>query len=231
MRVQVLTAALVVAILFAVVGPAQAGDTLRLRLPGDTEAATLDLKARPGDLDLDPEAAHWGWGWRRPWGWGGWGWGWGGGWGWRGYYGGYWGGYRGFYGGAFVSPGFYYYSYPVYSYGFSFYAPCSMDGAVTIQRPSIPTMPRIIDGPAPVPAPSNNQPRPAPGTFEYDGGPKTPVPMPPLQPQEKSARYPTKPSIVTELPVSYRPAQATSADAPKGKWIYPAYGEAPRRAR
>jgi hypothetical protein len=65
------------------------------------------------------------------------------------------------------------------------------------------------------------------GTYPYDGGPMAPVPMP--RPDESPARA-LPPRITspgaTERVVSL---QLSSPVANKGKWIYPAYGEEPRR--
>lgn len=66
----------------------------------------------------------------------------------------------------------------------------------------------------------------APGTFPYDGGPDNPVPMP-------QADRPGAPRIrmvpLDELRVSLPAQPAQTKDAGKGKYVYPAYGEEPRR--
>src|SRR5262245_14560022 len=82
MRVKYLAAGLVAWAAFVLAGEARAGDVIRLSMPGDVDAPTLDLKGRPADLDAEVYNTYWrgGWGWR---GGGGWRGGWGGGWGWR----------------------------------------------------------------------------------------------------------------------------------------------------
>jgi len=66
-------------------------------------------------------------------------------------------------------------------------------------------------------------------TFEYDGGPKNPVPMPSQKPDEDA-----KPTVIPfhklqpgETLVSVKPKQ--SEEKKTGKWNYPAYGEKPTR--
>jgi hypothetical protein len=62
----------------------------------------------------------------------------------------------------------------------------------------------------------------APGTtYPYDGGPRTPVPMPRADDSE------------TGVPRLQTPARerVVSTPAGTGKWAYPAYGEAPRRTQ
>jgi hypothetical protein len=56
-----------------------------------------------------------------------------------------------------------------------------------------------------------------PGTYEYDGGPRTPIPLP--DGEESVTRPPNRPTLVADLAVS----------AKSGKWNYPAYGEKPTR--
>jgi len=226
--------------------PARAEDTLRLSLPGSDKASTLDLKATDADLDaevLDIARGRAGGGragvrgrgfagrgriggrgfrgaFFRP------GFGRGGfrgvgfrgrGFGFRGvgfrgfaYYPRYYGGF--YYGGA---PGIYY-SAPVgYSYG---YAPCS--GTVISSGPA--TTLRMA------PVPSNGGPvvpsTPTPGksTYPYDGGPKTPVPMPKAD-EAKQVPLPRTPALLEDVLVSLQ------GQAQGGKWNYPAYGEKPTR--
>jgi hypothetical protein len=59
-------------------------------------------------------------------------------------------------------------------------------------------------------------PPPEPGTYDYDGGPKSPVPVPPIeesvQPLQKRA-----PKLAEDIVISTEPGP--------GKWHYPAYGE------
>src|SRR5262245_36828784 len=88
MRVKHLAAGLVACAALVVAGEATAGDLHRLSMPGNVEAATLDLNAKQADLDADVTPT-----WYRGRGYYG---------GYRGFYGGYrgyYGGYRGFYGG------------------------------------------------------------------------------------------------------------------------------------
>lgn len=236
--------ALAIAALVAA-GPARADDLIRLGNTGDVSAPTLDLKARPADLNADVELAWYrgGWGGYRTWG-GGYGWGggyrgWGvgyRGWGWGGgYYGGFYPRYNvGFYPsyGFAYYPSFSYSYYPSFAY-YGGYFPCSLGADVVVTTTqAVPAMPRIIENPAQrqLPMPLPGQPPVMPrseGTFDYDGGPKTPVPMPKTE-GELSARAPTdaprRPMIVNELLVSDPAAKS-------GKWVYPAYGETPRRQR
>jgi hypothetical protein len=58
-----------------------------------------------------------------------------------------------------------------------------------------------------------------PGTFDYDGGPRVPVPLPPGE--ETMTNFPRRPALIDDLLVS---TKATS-----GRWNYPAYGEKPTR--
>ena len=55
-----------------------------------------------------------------------------------------------------------------------------------------------------------------PGTFEYDGGPRVPLPMPKAG-ESATPRYEHRPRAANELQVS--------ATAPPRRWVYPAYGE------
>jgi len=144
------------------------------------------------------------------------------------YYGGYYPSYYGGYNGCYSYPSYYgysysyyprYCSYPVYSYGV-YASPCSL--SVTI-----PAMPRVVgptlSTPAVPAAPETVAPPAGNGTYQYDGGPASPVPMPP--PEETPTRgAPRKPAVYDEVMVSM-PADQPST----GKWVYPAYGETPRR--
>jgi len=180
------------------------------------------------------------------------------GYGYRGYYPRYYAGYYGGYGGyggyaGYVDPGYSYgYSYPsYYSYGYSYpsyysypvysYSPCALTTSpvivsrVTSTVPSIapsqgvPVMPKASEDSV-LPTPKNAAPAPKSGTFPYDGGPMAPVPMPkganqgPTNPLEDDTQtvIPRITSPATDLLVSLPTAN-------KGKWVYPAYGEAPRR--
>ncbi len=131
-------------------------------------------------------------------------------------------GYGGYYPGwglaSYWWPGYSYGYYPYYSYYYPstyyvypdyYYYP-----SVSYSYPStvIPSMPpagtSLYSAPPPV-----SQPPSVPSTFEYDGGPKLPVPLPPGE--EKMTRLPNHPTLITDLAVS----------AKSGKWNYPAYGE------
>jgi len=172
-----------------------------------------------------------------------------------GYYGGFVGGYYRpyyyprYYGYAYApsyytysdySPGYYNYAYaypctlpdvsptvtlrvgPTYSapsYGLPSTPPTNIPPGSTV----IPGRPGNSGNPV-LPPPMNNGKVP-PGTYNYDGGPKAPVPMPPadegaatVQPQR------AKPRIIEDILVSTQ-----VQDSKTGKWTYPAYGEAPRR--
>lgn len=255
MRVRHLTAALAVAGLLAFAGPAMAEDTIKLKLPPRPSGDLFDLKASEADLlteTIDTRRYYGGFG-RGFYGggfYGGYGRGFYGGYG-RGFYGGgfygrgfygrgFYGGYRGFYGGyrAFYPRFGYsyfpsYYAYSGFSPGYYSYAytyPCSVvtaAPAVTVRvGPAYSLRPALPGGVNPTLPPPREDTTP-PGTFPYDGGPKQGVPMPP--PGEKgdgAASQPGKPGIVEDILVSAAPMEVSG----KGKWAYPAYGEAPRRA-
>ncbi len=186
-------------------------------------------------------------------GWGGYGWGWpryGYGWGWPGYGFGYAGYYRpGFAISIYSAPRVYYpayyassvVSYPVYSYGYSYYPGdlCLTGGTVaSTYAPSVSLGATTASGPTtvPTPMPGNGtttaqrlppptpvgqrvpQTLPAPtpsGTFQYDGGPATPVPMPAADPPK------------TIEPAGDQPAASVSISLPARKPAhkYPAYGD------
>lgn len=181
----------------------------------------------------------WGGGFGRPIGWGGgfyrpafvggWhrpiGWGWGGGF------------YKGIGWGGFYRPGFVgtYWAPPVYtaplvSYG---YFPCAVvteTPVTTLEYRFAPSTPAPLQPATPanptLPRPGTEVPPPMPnadGTYDYNGGPMTPVPMPPGV-ERDVMNYPRVPTPLTERFVSLTPEPTT------GKYIYPAYGEAPRRA-
>jgi hypothetical protein len=74
------------------------------------------------------------------------------------------------------------------------------------------------------------------GTYQYDGGPRTPVPMPRVDPADgpggpsptNRPRGSLSPSDGISVayyaqPAAEKPARVT------GKWTYPAYGEEARR--
>lgn len=243
MRVKHLAAGLVACAALWLASDARAGDLHRLAMPGDFDAGTFDLKVRPGDKDAELSPT-----WFRARGWGG---GWYGG-GFRygvgfrsfgGFYGGgfgprFYGGfgprfvggfggpfYGGFntriiVGGGFYGPGF----WPGPFYGPGFF-PCSLDGPAVITPPAIPAMPRAQDPRDGVPMPMPGAEQAPNGTFDYDGGPKAPVPMPRGAAEETVVRSaPRKPMIVNEFFVS-------DAKPTTGKWVYPAYGETAHRER
>lgn len=161
--------------------------------------------------------------------------------GYRGGYGGYYGGYRGGYGGYYGGYGYYpsyygsayyyaapvyYYSPPVY-YGGSCLYPSAGATAPTLSL-SVTSIPRqvVIDAPPTLrqpavefvapPAGGPTLSQPIDPTFPYDGGPRTPAPMPKADPAPD-----LKPSAA---PLDGRSVSLPSAKAP-GKLAYPAYGE------
>jgi len=90
--------------------------------------------------------------------------------------------------------------------------PATMPPAATLPAPSVRQYPSTPSQPS--------LPRPADGTFDYDGGPKAPVPMPQTQPAPPMN---TQPSVPLEgRPVSLQ----VRSTAPR--YTYPAYGEVPR---
>jgi len=174
-----------------------------------------------------------------------------------GYRGGYYGGYRPYYG-SFYRPyyggyygGYYrpaYYPQVYYGSGYSYnypyyYAPCSLPDvvptmpSVTLRVTPAPSSGVIIpnpDGSLPSQVPGGTLPVPTPqqGTFPYDGGPKSPVPMPRIEEAAPannpgSAIRPADERFVS-FPTPDLSARAVGV-APQGKWAYPAYGEQPRR--
>jgi len=164
-----------------------------------------------------------------------------------GYYGGYrgyYGGYRGFYGGysnyyrpyygyrnfyyprySFYAGGYgygyrpyYYYAPPVYYY----YPACSYPIGLTTTTFSAysPVMPLASQDVGPVPE-GGPVPRPGgveDGTFPYDGGPASPVPMPKADPVPVPSRDSVPPTPKPEGRIVSLPAPTTS-------FAYPAYGE------
>lgn len=271
-------AALLAAGLLAWPAPAQAGDTLRLGMPGGAEAKALTLKATPADLKADTVAVarggfarggfrggfhhagfhhgrfhhgfhharfhhagfhharfhhrfhhfhhgfHRGFGFAafRPW------------------YGRYypWSfyglglGYP-YYSYAYYSYPYYPYSYPIYSYSYplSSYSyppygyPCSYSGTDGgyLTGTAVLSTGSAAYGPSTYgDLPADGPPMPPAGesTYPDDGGPGESIPLP----RGESATPPTPPR-------STAPARehVTSSPAPGGKWVYPAYGESPRR--
>jgi len=206
------------------VGSASAGDNVRLSMPASADAPTTNLLPTEDDLSFDAENAQWrrggfGYGGYRGYGYGGYrGYGYGG---YRGYgYGGYrgygWGGYRGYgYGGYY---GYYrprYYGYYGY-YGVGYF-PIALNCTESTPRllESAPANPQTLPAPKQVIPGMPDQKNPE-GTFEYDGGPKEPVPTPRVEVPIR------RPMIVDELMVS----EPTSKS---GKLVYPAYGEKVQR--
>lgn len=216
----------------ALAGPARAGDDV-VRLGLNSSAPTITLEGKDTDRDADTIDARWGY-WRgysrgyysgyyspRYYG---------------GYYGGYsyypryYGGYSSYYypryyGGysSYYYPRYYGYSYyPRYSYygGYSYYPryygyssyyyPISVVddcnpgtyvlGGATVQQPVQPPL---------------NGSAPRDGTYQYDGGPDKPVPMPKVEPD--STRNVPKATVPEGRPVSL-PSKPS-------KYTYPAYGE------
>ncbi len=160
--------------------------------------------------------------------------------GYRGYYGGY-GGYlgglfRGYYGGYY--PGYYNYYYPqvVPYYPDYYYYPISTVtpsvpattftlriGPVTtqVQARRLPVLPNPTLRTQPLyPQPAPTPGRPADGTFDYDGGPRVPVPLPKAEPAPMNPQ-PT-------VPLDGRPVSLPVRSTPV-KYYYPAYGEQPRK--
>ena len=236
--------ALAAAAVFALALSARAGDTHTLTLTrGAAPAPTLGLvgDAQGGDtMDVAWRGGYggyrgYGYGGYRGYGYGGYrGYGYGYG-GYRGYgYGGYrgygYGGYRGYgYGG--YRPGYFSYGYyPSYYgsgyYGGSYYYPSGCqysEGGVSAPVVSL----EITRGPAirddvldaqPAPLPT-----PAPAaveepTYQYDGGPRSPLPMPKADQAPPTVPVPDVKTPVNGHSVSL-PAKVVS------KWTYPAYGE------
>lgn len=257
MHVKHLAAGLLAAAALAFASPARAEDTIKLRLPTTPTTDLRDLKATEADLSLDLQDVrrYYGGGGYRGGFYGGarggfyggarggfyggrvgyWG-GYRGGY-WGGYRGGYWGGYRGGYWGGRVGiwPRYYggywgggywpaysgfAYSYPIYDYPTYIY-PCAIDPVITSPSLTVRVGPSYSLRPA---TPVLPLPREDKGTYPYDGGPAAPVPMP--RGEEGKLSQPGKPAIVDEVLVSTAPEEVGS-----GKWSYPAYGEAPRRAK
>lgn len=222
-------------------------DVIRLALPSDTDSTIRTLGATNADLNADTQEARWGWG-RGFYGRGFYGGGfYGRGFYTGGFYGRYYGGFRGFHGGfypryAFAPRAWGYYPRtfgfhsPVvsYNYGWGFgpawsysYFPCAAPvvaapvTTLVIRPPTTYSLPATPATPAPQAPP--RMPSADDGTFQYDGGPMVPVPMPRQEEQMELPRVPTPVSI---REVSYVPTGSAPAT---GKWQFPAYGEQPRR--
>jgi len=166
-----------------------------------------------------------------------------------GYYGGYGVGYGGYYGGYgpvyrynyasyYASPSVYAYYPPAvitYPQTYYYYYPIATPVATpttTFSLKIAPLVPRIQVqaspySPTPItqgqpnypPAPIQGRPIPADGTFDYDGGPRLPVPMPKAEPAPMNT-HPT-------VPLDGRPVSLPLRSTPT-KYYYPAYGEQPR---
>lgn len=158
---------------------------------------------------------------------------------------------------SFYSYGYSTYYYPNYT-AYAYAYPCSMPTVDTTTIVVTPSTVRVgppsyslttpppgttvapgLPGTNTLPAPREERGAPMPPattpgtTFPYDGGPKAPVPMPPADPAEEGkVRLPRRPAVVEDMVVSLKldPSGEFSATGGTGKWSYPAYGEAPRRA-
>ncbi|MBI1917126.1 MAG: hypothetical protein HYS12_20665 [Planctomycetes bacterium] len=122
----------------------------------------------------------------------------------------------GFYGGGYQPD--YYYAPPVYYYSPSCSYPISLTtttfGAYSPVMPLAPQNGGPVPGGGPVPAPGGAED----GTFPYDGGPASPVPMPKAEPMP--SREPVRPAPKPE-------GRIVSLPAPTTHFAYPAYGEKP----
>jgi len=130
--------------------------------------------------------------------------------------------------------------YPYYSGGYSCYPSYSYYPIATdLSLPSAtfslrinPLVPRIVAQPLsgtqvplnqaplgdPVPYPTPGLMPPADGTYDYDGGPRLPVPMPKVEPAPTRSQPP--------VPLDGRPVSLPRRTQPK--YNFPAYGEQPR---
>jgi hypothetical protein len=214
----------------------QAAEVFRLALPANTEAPTLNLvQAEADDGDTMDVRFYHGGGFRggyvvRGGHYGGYAHGYHGGYA-RGYYGGY---ARGYYGGSYGYRSVYRYAYypPVYNYYYcppQYYTPIATSPSVattTFSLRVVPLSPQAVPQPLPLslgqptlPAPNQNPGlSPNPGTFEYDGGPRAPVPLPRAEPTPMNPQ--------PSLPLDGRPVSLPLRATPK--YTYPAYGELPR---
>ncbi len=186
-------------------------------------------------------------------GWHGGGWGWGAGWrgGWGGWYGGYGGWYRPYY--ASYGYAYPYYSYPVYSYPYYSYYPCTYTYApyAYAYYPVAGTADVVPNTPLnqqqyympPADYPQGSAPAQYQGqngkSYQYDGGPGDPVPMPQQVPQPQKGAAPQQPlpgypvSITGSIQNSgftfpaygqQAPAPASKTTTPASNFAYPAYG-------
>lgn len=222
-----------------------ADDDIRLTFPSSADSTTRTLAANQADLDADAvemgyRGAYVGYrggyvGYRGGFYVGGYA---------RSYHGHHYGHYRGFYGGYYgprywggyytYYPRYYGYYYPsFYSYPIVssyYYSPCAMvtvAPTTTMEYRIVPSTP-VPNGPTlstpTIPMPKAVTP-PMPksdGTYPYNGGPMTPVPMPPSG--EEAMSLPRVPTPIIDRVVNLK------EEATTGKFVYPAYGETPRRA-
>jgi hypothetical protein len=224
---------------------ARAGDTVRLglntaaptmTLAGDTNADTLSAWYRGGygsgyrGFYGSGYRGFYGGGYRSFYG----------GYGYRSFYGGY--GYRGFYPSYYRSSFYYGGYYPrVYAYSsyyqpysyyssyyqpYSYYSPPIYYSAPAYYAPSYcpigyagQSVPGQSSGYSAT-VPQGPMP-PADGTYPYDGGPQSPVPMPKVEPAPSSST-PAKPTAPAE-------GRAVSLPAKSSKYVYLGYGEQPER--
>jgi len=169
------------------------------------------------------------------------------------YYGGYYGG--GYYGGySSFYPSYYYssYSYPSYSYA-PIYSPCAatVTEVVTSQTaaPPLAAQPGVTVTPSTssysqIPAPRIYTQPAGDGTYPYDGGPRSPLPMPgpdgdanpmstprkmvPLDGRLVSLPKQTTGGVGNDQFVSLRTDAASepvTVNGPAPRYSYPAYGE------
>jgi hypothetical protein len=165
---------------------------------------------------------------------------------WPSYYAGYgsgFGGYGGYGYGGYYSPYYGGYGYGGYcgisdNGGADTYAICSRRSVGVYYYSSAPQVyqyqyPRYQQ-PSVQPQAPQLMPR-ADETFPYDGGPKTPIPMPQESLQPEDARptvIPYSKLAPGEKLVSLQPKEKSPSQEKKtGKWNYPAYGEQPTRGK
>jgi hypothetical protein len=225
-------AVLAVGCLLAGSGVSIAGDTVRLGGP----SVQADMQ---GDTDLV-----------RGYGRGG-----------RGYYRGYYGGYRGYYGGyrgyygGYYRPyyagyyGSYYYPpvvYPTYYYSpyyaNTYYYPIAGQAAPTVTLQQANYYSPAPASSQPTPGQRFSEPIPAPGgngTFPYDGGPRSPIPMPApgaeVNPANDRGIIPLDGKLVSIpnettggfSPVGFPSAQPRATTTTTPRVSYPAYGDEP----
>jgi len=132
----------------------------------------------------------------------------------------------------------YYYSAPSFYYSSPWCSPIGLSGrvAATLEVPL--PMPNQLPPATQQQFPSTQQPplapelqpmqpveprQPVPGTYDYDGGPQNPVPLPRNGVQENPTRVLPRPTV----PLEGRPV---SLPAKNAKYSYPAYGEKPGKS-